>query len=98
MLKLLGYNPRLIDKKLILVAKKPLLEIAEIAQFPRLCGSVQKVRTPDQTKFERQLNKLAANPALLELAEDAKLFMKDYDPQALVSVQSLSDNHTIPTA
>jgi len=98
LLKIVSYNPRVQNKKAILVAKKPLLELSEIAKFPRLCRSVEKVRTPNQAGIKRKLDMLAGNTEVIELAETAKAFIRDHEPELLGFLQPPSDNHTAPTA
>jgi len=89
LVKLLYSNPRLKDKKALLIPKKPLVEVADCVDFPRGCSVSDAVRTKGYSdsklrqKIGDKLAKLSADPEVVAFAEEAKTVIRLIDPDAL---------------
>ena len=96
LLSILSYNPKLMDRKALLVAKKPFIEMMEILNFSG-CAEACKLSGPPPCECPRmtsnqfkKLETISANQTTIQLAEDAKQFINQIDPVALSDLK----NHT----
>lgn len=89
-LKLLCWNPRLIDKKALLQAKYPLLEVANFNDCLRLRADEDHVGTEngiDEKKAQKQLKKLlslAAKPETIELSNQIRQLTNEIEANSIL--------------
>ena len=94
LLKILCSNQTLKDKKVRLDVRFPFTAMLGFAETPRLCGSVENVRTksyemPAVTNAQiKKLQQLAADPEVQELCAEIKDLMTQIDPEASALVQT----------
>ncbi|MBB4302831.1 DNA invertase Pin-like site-specific DNA recombinase [Rhodobium orientis] len=88
LLRILCSNPILKDKKVILQARKPFVELGLLTGFSHLRGDVDDVRKDHaacekRTRLRKRLQTLAADPETVEVAKEARALIEQIDPDAL---------------
>ncbi|MCB1470431.1 MAG: recombinase family protein [Rhizobiaceae bacterium] len=86
LLKILCSNPVIRDRKALLEAKKPFIEMGSLAQFSHLCGDSDTVRrvSPDADAVcERLLRAFAEREDVVALAAKAHELIAAVEPNAL---------------
>jgi len=91
-LKILCSNPVIIDKKALLVAKKPFVDLGHLFNCLNLRGDADDVRNDhnacaNSTITLKKLRNLASEPELMELAKEVRILIEQIDPTALVDLQ-----------
>ena len=95
-LKLLCWNPMLIDKKALLQAKYPLLEVANLNDCLRLRAGEDHVGTEneiDEKKAQKQLKKLlflAANLETIELSNQIRQLINEIEANSILGIKGTS--------
>ena len=94
LLSILSYNSKLMDRKALLVAKRPFIEMMEILNFSG-CAEAYKLsglQLSDSTKLTnkqiKKLNRFCREPEIIKLAQEVTLLINQCDPLALSDLKN----------